>query len=578
MTARSLDLRALRAAYADGATTPEAVMGDVLARIAAAGDDKVWISRVPDAALLAQAHALRDPSLPLHGVPFAVKDNIDVAGLPTTAACPQFSYTPTRHATVVQRLVDAGAIPVGKTNMDQFATGLVGTRSPYGTPRNPFDPAMLPGGSSSGSAVAVAAGLVSFALGTDTAGSGRVPAGFNNLVGLKPTRGWLSTAGVVPACRSLDCVSVLALTVADAVAVADAAGAYDSADPYSRPAPAWPAAPRRFRFGVPQPREFFGDVEAALAYEDAVGRAEALGGVAVPFDFSPFTEAASLLYGPWTAERTVAVGAPMDQPDALHPVTRAVLDAGRNVTGAAVFAAQHRLAALRRRADAVWQSVDFLLLPTTPTAFSLEQTEADPIKRNSELGHYTNFANLLDLAAVAVPSGFYRSGFPVGVTLVGPAWSDPILAGVAHHMHKAAGLPLGASGAGADRTPRTPIAVFGAHLDGQPLNGALQAMGGRFVRPCRTAPLYRMLALPGPVARPALVRDGAGRLDGEVWALPSGAVAAFLGTIAPPLGLGTVELEDGPHLGFIAEAGATGEDITAYGGWRNWLTRGTGVA
>ena len=574
----SLDLRALRAAYADGSATPEAVMGGVLARMDAAGDDRVWISRVPADALLAQAHALRDPSLPLHGIPFAVKDNIDVAGLPTTAGCPAFAYTPTRHAAVVQRLVDAGAIPVGKANMDQFATGLVGTRSPYGTPRNPFDPLMLPGGSSSGSAVAVAAGLVPFALGTDTAGSGRVPAGFNNLVGLKPTRGWLSTAGVVPACRSLDCVSVFALTVADAVAVADVAGAYDPADPYARQAPAWPSAPGRFRFGVPRPREFYGDDEAASAFEDAVDRAIALGGTPVPFDFAPFAEAASLLYGPWMAERAAAVGTLLDRPDALHPVTRAVLEGGRGVTGAAVFAAQHRLAALKRRADAVWQSVDVLLLPTSPTAFSVAQAEADPIARNAELGHYTNFANLLDLAAIAIPSGFYRSGFPIGVTLVGPAWSDPILAGIGHHLHAAAGLPLGAAGAGTDRVPRTPIAVFGAHLGGQPLNGALQAMGGRFVRPCRTAPAYRMLALPGPVARPALLRGGSARIEGEVWALPSEAVAAFLGTIAPPLGLGTVELEDGPHLGFIAEAGAVGEDISAYGGWRNWLGRGGGVS
>ena len=575
MTTRSLDLQGLRAGYADGSMTPETVITDVLARIEAAGEDAVWISRVPDGDLLAQARALSDPSLPLYGVPFAVKDNIDVAGLPTTAGCPAYAYTPERHATVVQRLVDAGAIPVGKTNLDQFATGLVGVRSPYGVPRNPFDPAMVPGGSSSGSAVAVAAGLVSFALGTDTAGSGRVPAGFNNLVGLKPTRGWFSTTGVVPACRSLDCVSVLALTVPDAVAVANVAGAYDPADPYSRVTPAWPPTIHRFRFGIPHPREFFGDAEAALAYEDAIARAEVLGGTAVPFDYTPFAEAAALLYGPWAAERAAAVGTMLDQPDALHPVTRAILQAGQAVTGPALFQAQHRLAALRRETEAAWQSMDLLLLPTTGTAYSLQQVEAEPVLRNTELGHYTNFANLLDLAAIAVPSGFTRNGFPIGVTLVGPAWSDPILAAIAHRMHQAARLPLGASRISADRTS---IAVFGAHMQGQPLNGALQAMGGRFVRVCRTAPAYRMLALAGPLPRPALIRGGDAALEGEVWSLPSHAVAAFLGSIAPPLGLGTVELDDGPALGFIAEASAEGEDITGHGGWRNWIASGTKVA
>ncbi len=563
---RGLNLQGLRAAYAGGSVTPAEVMADVLGRIAAAGDDAVWISRFPNEMLLAQAQGLADPAAPLYGLPFAVKDNIDVAGLPTTAGCQAYAYTPDRHAPVVQRLVDAGAIPVGKTNLDQFATGLVGVRSPFGVPRNPFDPAMPPGGSSSGSAVAVASGLVSFALGTDTAGSGRVPAGFNNLVGLKPTRGWLSTTGVVPACWSLDCVSVFALTVPDALAVAQIAGGFDPADPYSRhPAAAGLAG---FRFGVPQQPEFFGDREAEAAYAAAIRRAEGLGGTAVPFDYAPFAEVAALLYGPWAAERSAAVGHMLAHGDAVHPVTRAILESGQAVTGAAVFQAHHRLAELRRQTAPLWQALDLLLLPTTGTAYSLHEIASEPIQRNSDLGHYTNFTNLLDLAAIAVPSGFYADGFPLGITLVGPAWSDAALAGIAQRLHEAAGLPLGATG---QRPGWTEIAVFGAHLAGQPLNPALVALGGRLVRPCRTAPEYRMLALPGGVRRPALARGGNGALEGEVWALPSAQLAGFLSSIAPPLGLGTVRLEDGPALGFIAEADAAGPDITAYGGWRTWL-------
>ena len=549
----SLELGPLQAAYRAGRTTPEAVMRAVLGRMT---DDAVWISRVPDEDLLAQARAA-DVSRPLGGVPFAVKDNIDVAGMPTTAGCPAFAYPPAQTAPAVQRLLDAGAIMLGKTNLDQFATGLVGVRSPYGVPRNPFDPAMVPGGSSSGSAVAVASGLASFALGTDTAGSGRVPAAFNNLVGLKPSCGWLSTSGVVPACRSLDCVSVFALTAQDALTVAELAGGYDPADPYSRPAQPQPGAPARFRFGVPEPAEFFGDAQAESGYAAALARAEALGGTSVRFDYAPFAEAAGLLYGPWAAERAASVGAMLAQPEALHPVIRTILEGGAAVTGTALFQAQHRLAALRRATGAVWDEVDVLLLPTTPTAYRIAEIESDPIRLNSRLGHYTNFVNLLDLAALAVPAGFRADGFPHGVTLVGPAWSDRMLAGIGARLHEGAVVQ---------------IAVFGAHLTGQPLNADLVARGGRFVRACRTAPHYRMLALPGRLRRPALVRAADGQaIDGEVWALPASAVAAFLGSIAPPLGLGTVDLEHGPALGFIAEAGAEGEDITGFDGWRAWL-------
>ena len=567
--AMDLTLTRLQRAYRTGAATPEQAMAAVCAR---ATDAAVWITRVaPDA--LIQAARAADVTRPLGGVPFAVKDNIDVAGLPTTAACPALTYTPDRHAPVVQRLVDAGAIVVGKTNMDQLATGLVGVRSPYGVPRNPFDGLYVPGGSSSGSAVAVASGLVSFALGTDTAGSGRVPAGLNNVVGLKPTRGWISTTGVVPACRSLDCVSILALTVADALAVLDVAGAFDAADPYARqPAPRGFAA---LRVGVPGQPEFFGDTAAAQAYAVTIDRARSLGATIVPFDFAPFAQAASLLYGPWAAERTMAHGALLDQPGALLPVIQAILTGGAGVTGPAVFAAQHRLATLIRDAAPVWRQIDCMMLPTFPSAPTLDQVAADPIGANSMLGTYTNFVNLMDLAAIAVPSGFHAGrgggpgGMPYGVTLVGPAWSDHALAGLGARLHRAAGTTLGATGA-TQPHDGVEVAVFGAHLTGQPLNADVVARGGWFVRPCKTAPVYRMLLLPGPLPRPALVRDGSAALPGEIWALPQASLAGFLATIAPPLGLGTVQLETGPALGFISEA-SVGQDITGQGGWRNWL-------
>ncbi len=588
----SLDLRRLAAGYAAGEFSPADVMREVLRRIAAAGDDKVWISRRGDADILRDAAALTaDRSrLPLFGVPFAVKDNMDADGLPTTAGCPDFAYRPAASAAVVGKLVEAGAVLIGKTNLDQFATGLVGTRSPYGTPRNPFDPARVPGGSSSGSAVAVAAGLVSFALGTDTAGSGRVPAAFNNLVGLKPTRGLLSNAGMVPACQSLDCVSVFALCVDDAALVTDAMAGFDAADPYSRPAPPGfstrPAAPPgRFRFGVPRSDQlrFFGDADAERLFGAAVERARTLGGTSVEIDFAPWTECAQLLYGPWVAERTEALGTLLrDRPEALHPVTRAILEQGWDVLAVDLFRSQHRLAVLAQQIRPVWREVEFVLVPTTGTAWRIDEVTADPVARNSDLGCYTNFTNLLDLSAIAVPSGFTPAGFPAGVTLLGPAWHDGVLAGFARAMHEAAGTPLGATGhplprhvpaetaLPPSRHPTTDVAVFGAHLAGQPLNPVLVRLGGRLRRACRTAPAYRMVLLPGAIERPGLVPCSPGSaIEGEVWSLPSDAVGAFLGTIASPLGLGTVRLDDGECLGFVCEAGAeAAADITAHGGWR----------
>jgi allophanate hydrolase len=456
----SLDFSSLYSAYARREASPVAVMRALFCRIEARADDAVWISRVPADHLLAEAAALERraaaeglDALPLYGIPFAVKDNIDVAGMPTTAACPEFAYVPATSAPVVDRLRQAGALLVGKTNLDQFATGLVGTRSPYGVPRNPIDPAYIPGGSSSGSAVAVAAGLAAFALGTDTAGSGRVPAAFNNIVGLKPTRGLVSTRGAVPACRSLDCVSIFALTAADAASVLGIARGLDAQDIYSRPPPAGFGAletmPGRFVFGVPREdqREFFGDAGAARLFELAVARLEGLGGCPRSIDLAPFLEAGTLLYdGPWLVERSAAIEeAIAGRSEILHSVTRQVIERAGGITAAAVFRGQHRLAELIQRTAAVWQEIDLLLVPTTGTIYRIEEVAADPHGTNAALGHYTNFANLLDLSAIAIPNGFLPNGLPAGVSLLAPAFHDPLLATVAAAFEREMGLSLGAT-------------------------------------------------------------------------------------------------------------------------------------
>lgn len=595
----SLDFVSLRRAYAEGTASPVSVARDILARIAARGADGVWIARVGDDALPEAAAALERraategaAAMPLYGLPFAVKDNIDVAGLPTTAACPAFAYRPERTAPAVERLVEAGALLVGKTNLDQFATGLVGVRSPYGGPRNPFDPAFIPGGSSSGSAVAVAAGLVAFALGTDTAGSGRVPASFNNIVGLKPTRGLVSARGVVPACRSLDCVSVFALTVGDAAAVLDAIRGPDPEDGYSREPPAgfgcFGVVPARFAFGVPLPeqREFFGNADAASLFEVAIARLEALGGEPVAVDLAPFLEAASLLYrGAWLAERMAAIDAATGgRRDILHPVTSQVVAGGDAISGADAFRDRHRLAELRHRTEPVWDRIDLLLLPTTGTIYRIAEIEADPLGLNERLGRYTNFTNLLDLAAIAVPNGFQPNGLPAGVTLLAPAFHDPLIAAVAAAFQAQAGLPLGATDAqlpppsgppsAPARFPYLPLAVVGAHLSGQPLNGELVTLGARLRRTARTAPDYRLYALPDG-KRPGLVRrPGEGEaIEVEIWDVPSARLGVLLAGIAPPLGLGTVTLADSSAVtGFLCEAHAIegARDITTYGGWRAW--------
>ncbi|HKZ04903.1 MAG TPA: allophanate hydrolase [Methylomirabilota bacterium] len=574
-------VRALLAGYAAERLHPADALRAAYAAIDARGEDRVWIHRMPlEAALsaLEEADGRRraGAALPLFGVPFAVKDNIDVAGLPTTAGCPAFAYKAERSATVVQRLERAGAILVGKTNLDQFATGLVGTRSPYGAPSSVYDPAYISGGSSSGSAVAVAAGLVAFALGTDTAGSGRVPAAFNEVVGLKPTRGLVSAAGVVPACRSLDCVSIFCHDAEDAATVLRVARGRDPADPYSRPpaASAPPLGPG-FRFGVPPPaqREFFGDEGAARLYEVALERLAALGGQAVEIDFAPFRAAAELLYaGPWVAERLAAIRPFFERhADAMDPVVARIIGGGARYSAADTFDAMYRLEALRRATEAQWRGMDVLALPTTGTIYTHARIAADPIGLNTNLGYYTNFVNLLDLSAIAVPAGRRPNGLPFGLSLIAPAFHDEALCALGSAF--AAGR-LGDPGTRA----AVRLAVVGAHLAGQPLNHELTGRGARLAWSGRTAPEYRLYALAGTnPPKPGLVRVAPGEggaIEVEVWELQAAEFGAFVAAVPPPLAIGTVWLADGSSVkGFLCEPLAVegAQDITALGAWRAYL-------
>jgi allophanate hydrolase len=589
----SFDFASLRAAYAAG-SDPADTIARVYDRLGARGADPTWLHVVPREAALAQARALRDKprDLPLFGLPFAIKDNIDLAGSPTTAACPAFAHTPEKSAFAVEHLIAAGAIPIGKTNLDQFATGLVGVRSPYGVPANTFDKRYVPGGSSSGSAVAVAAGLVSFSLGTDTAGSGRVPAGFNNIVGLKPTKGLLSTSGLVPACRTLDVISIFALTVPDALDATRVAAGFDAADPYSRRCSGdldRSPAPKSFRFGVPKAPllEFFGDAQAAQVYDEALKRLERLGGIRVEFDYAPFKATADLLYdGPWVAERYAAIETLMrGNPDALFPTTRAVIANASKYDAVATFKALYRLEALRRETAGVWNDFEVMALPTSGTIFTLDQLKAEPVLANTRLGYYTNFVNLLDLSALAVPAGMRQDGLPSGITLIGQAWEDAALAALGEAFHRDTGLTLGATKAPLPLYPEAPaksdrieIAVVGAHLSGMPLNGQLTTRGGKLVRACRTAKRYRLYALANQTPpKPGLKRVDAGEaIEVEIWSLPVGAFGSFVALVPPPLAIGTLELDDGAWVkGFVCEpAGLDGaEDITPLGGWRAYIAR-----
>ena len=584
---KHLDLATLAALYESAALTPMSLAREILARCARATDPAIWISRVSDADLLADAARLEAlgpaPERPLWGIPFAVKDNIDCAGLATTAGCPQFAYTPDQDAPVVARLKSAGALLVGKTNLDQFATGLNGTRSPYGAPRSVFNADYISGGSSSGSAVAVAAGLVSFALGTDTAGSGRVPAAFNHLIGIKPSPGRLSSRGVVPACRSLDCVSVFALSVADGDAVRRQAEGFDPADGFSRSAGVRRLPLQAPRIGVlaTKDREFFGDAEAAKLYDGAIAAARALGWSLVEIDYAPFAAAAELLYGgPWLAERWAAIGSFLEaNPAAVHPAVRKIVEGGRNFSAADAFRGRYRLADLVRQAETEWAQADALLLPTSPTIYTVEQMLATPVELNARLGRYTNFVNLMGCAAVAVPAGFRADGLPLGVTLVAPGDSDDDLAVLADRLHRSlAGNAPGPALAARPASGDLVIGVVGAHLSGQPLNPQLTEAGGKLLAVSRTAADYRFYLLPNTTpAKPGLVRQpgfaGPG-IEIEEWSLPAAEFGRFVAAIPAPLGVGKVTLADGRQVtGFLAEPHALegAPEITRHGGWRGWL-------
>jgi allophanate hydrolase len=585
-------------AYRDARATPRDIVARSYARIRALDDPAVFISLRDEKDALAEAESLAAQGrhdLPLYGIPIALKDNIDMRGLPTTAACPDFAYRPGRDAAAVARLRQAGAIVIGKTNLDQFATGLVGVRTPYGIARNLFDEKLIPGGSSTGSALAVAAGFAPLSLGTDTAGSGRVPAGFSNIVGLKPSCGLVSTAGLVPACRTLDCVSVFALTVDDAVTMLSVIAGPDPADPFSRarPLPAVGPVPSGVRLGAPITGErlFFGDKASAAAYDEALARLASLGAKIVEIDIEPFYAAARLLYeGPWVAERYLTVKALVaSAPEAMHPVTRQVLLAGAHGSAADAFAAFYQLEGLRRVRDHTFRTIDALVLPTAPTIYTVAEVLADPIQLNSRLGTYTNFVNLLDLCGLAVPSSMRADGTPFGVTLLAPAGGDAALAAIGREYHHATGLPLGALNypqpplairANAPASGEISIAVVGAHLSGMPLNGELRAAGARLIERTATAAHYRLYALADTKPpKPGLLRvkNGAGMaIEVETWALSDSAFGRFVAAVPAPLSVGTIELSDGRSVkGFLVEAEAVADarDISSFGSWRAFVAQ-----
>lgn len=584
---------ALHAAYRNG-TRAEDVISECFRRIEAVNDPGIFILLFDENAVLDAATDLGefDPDTkPLWGIPFVIKDNIDVAGMVTTAACPAYAYEAKADAFVVEQLINAGAILVGKTNLDQFATGLVGVRSPFDPPKNAVDPEIVPGGSSSGSAVAVGHGLVTFSLGTDTAGSGRVPAALNNIVGLKPTLGTLSASGVVPACRTLDTVSIFALTVEDAYTAFAAASVYDPADSYARSFPTKPLGPTvpTFSVGVPSSgtRRFYGDAVQEAAFEAQLEEIKALGGEITELDFEPFYEIAWMLYeGTWVAERyTVIEDLLKDEPHAVYPATATIIKNAEKFSAADAFRNTYKFMDLKRRVELALEGIDILCVPSIPTFYSVADLKEDPFGPNNNNGTYTNFVNLLDLSAIAVPTAARGDGRPGSVTLIGKAGGDGLIASLASRIHQRAGIKLGATvhdlapmemAASPVHDYEIPLVVAGAHMSGLPLNEELTKLGARFLRAGKTSDNYKLFALAGgPPFRPGLVRDPDGQsLAVEVWALPKSALADFMGGIPAPLGIGTVELEDGSsEKGFICEPLALNgaRDITEFGGWRAFV-------
>ncbi|TYK66629.1 allophanate hydrolase [Colwellia echini] len=588
----NLSINTLQKAYASGETSPEQLIKSLL--VEAKSLTAVWIHLLTEteiAPYLANLKNMSPETHPLYGVPFAIKDNIDLAGIPTTAACAEFAYTPEKSAFVVEELIAAGAIPLGKTNLDQFATGLVGTRSPYGATPNSFNPKYISGGSSSGSAVATAKGIVSFALGTDTAGSGRVPACFNNLVGLKPSKGLLSTSGVVPACRSLDCVSIFALTADDANTVFQVAAKYDEDDRYARKNIAENIKPvvlnNKFTFAIPKAEQlaFFGCDSYERAFIQAVTALEKLGGTKVELDFTPLLDAAKLLYeGPWVAERYIATQDILEeQPEVMMDVTRTIISQGDKHSAVDTFYALYRLQSLKKLADKLIGQVDVLVTPTAGRHFTLDEIAQEPMLYNSQLGYYTNFMNLLDYTAIAVPTKFTSKGLPFGVTLFSDAFTDQKLLTYAKRIQDDAQLSLGATGWTLPKTTLSTesdafidVVVCGAHLSGMALNWQLTDRKAVLIEQTQSAAKYQMYSIAGEIERPAMIRNGVfdqqkgTSFEVEVWRLPIEAFGSFVAGIAQPLGIGKVELADGRWLtGFIAEGhAAAGNNISSFGSWR----------
>lgn len=557
--------------------------------------DSAWIYICSPTELDAQLDALEARpealSLPLYGIPYVVKDNIDVANIPTTAACPTFTYVPTSDATTITKLRAAGAIVLAKTNLDQFATGLVGTRSPYGSVPNSFKTEYVSGGSSSGSATSVARGLVPFSLGTDTAGSGRVPAGFNNIVGLKPTKGRFSTRGVVPACRSLDCVSVLALTVDDAELIAKILEGFDAADSYSRtPSMHSGYFSGKPRFGIPSSPDWFGDSESEAAWKLTLDNMSALNVELISIDFTPMFTLAQLLYGgPWVAERHAAIAKFMEEhAKDMNDVVRGIIEKAANFSATDAFVAEYQRADLAREIQTLMQNVDALLVPTSPRLPTINEVNADPIVVNSQLGTYTNFVNLADCSALALPAVMRADGLPFGITLIAPAWQDAALIKFGKMWQANTDLNLGATNRKAPTIFTKSIApegyvrlaVVGAHLMGMPLNTQLIERKALFVESTFTASNYRLFALPNTTPpKPGLIRgeenSSGAEIIVELWDLPLQNFGSFVALIPAPLGIGTLKLHDGREVkGFICEGTAVKEatDITHLGGWRAYIT------